>query len=144
MNNGKQGEQLFKQIMEGRNYTVEDVSNNSAYWNKDIDFIVTSPTTGATKSFEVKWDSKIHKTGNLYLEIASSHSIGGMGFFEFCEADYLAYGDAVNNKFYVFSLLELKEKVKHMPKHYGQCGNESIGLLVSLSSVKELYQELKV
>jgi hypothetical protein len=34
----------------------------------DIDFQLTSPTTGAIKYFEVKWDSRIHTTGNLYLE----------------------------------------------------------------------------
>ena len=60
--------------MESRNYKVEDVSGNEEYWNKDIDFIITSSTTGTIKTFEVKWDSKINKTGNLYLEIANIHS----------------------------------------------------------------------
>lgn len=56
MPNGKQGEELFKQIMQNRNYKVVDVTDNPDYWVKDIDFIVTSPTTGLTKSFEVKYD----------------------------------------------------------------------------------------
>jgi hypothetical protein len=50
----------------------------------DIDFIVTSPTTGETKTFEVKWDSRINKTGNLFLEIMSKYSKGCKGWFEFC------------------------------------------------------------
>lgn len=46
MNNGKYGEQLFAQIMENGGYKVNDVSGNPEYWSKDIDFLITSPTTG--------------------------------------------------------------------------------------------------
>lgn len=70
--------------MESGNYSVVDVSSNSDYWDKDIDFIVTSPTTGAVKSFEVKWDSRINSTGNLYLELSNVHSKGGKGWYTFC------------------------------------------------------------
>ena len=142
MNNGKQGEQLFRQKMLNGNYTVEDVSSNSDYWDKDIDFIVTSSTTGLTKTFEVKWDSRINKTGNLYLELVNMHSKGTKGWFNFCQADYLAYGDAVTQIFYVISLEELREKVKHMPKRIAQCGNDSIGQLVSLKSISDITQIL--
>lgn len=45
MNNGKYGETLFAQMMADRGYKVEDVSGNPDYWYKDIDFIITSPTT---------------------------------------------------------------------------------------------------
>lgn len=142
MNNGKQGENLFKQIMESRNYKVEDVSGNEEYWNKDIDFIVTSSTTGTIKTFEVKWDSKINKTGNLYLEIANIHSKGGKGWFEFCQADYVAYGDALNGTFYIISLLELRERVKRLPKRQVNCGTDSIGLLVSLKDIDDIVEVL--
>jgi len=97
--------------MESRNYKVKDVSNNSDYWYRDIDFIITSPTSGETKSFEVKWDSKINKTGNLYLELTNIYSKGGQGWYTFCEADYIAYGDAAARVFYIIPLLELKKRV---------------------------------
>lgn len=142
MPNGKQGEELFKQIMQNRNYKVVDVTDNPDYWVKDIDFIVTSPTTGLTKSFEVKYDQKINKTNNLYLELVNVHSYGGSGWFEFCQADYLAYGDATTNTFYIIPLLELREKVRHMPKQLAQCGTESIGQLVSLKSISDITQIL--
>lgn len=108
---GKLGERTFKERMLYHGYTVEDVSGNSDFWYKDIDFLVTSPYTGAVKSFEVKWDTRINKTGNMYLEIESINSKGGRGWFEFCEADYLAYGDAQNRTFYIIPLLALKQKV---------------------------------
>lgn len=111
--------------MENRNYKVEDTTNNPDYYDKDIDFIVTSSTSGLTKTFEVKWDTRISNTGNLYLEIENINSKGGKGFFEFCEADYLAYGDANNRKFYIIPLLELRERVKQLPQRLGRCGYDS-------------------
>jgi hypothetical protein len=60
------------------------MTTNPDYWSKDIDFIVTSPTTGDTKSFEVKFDTKISKTNNLYLELGNVHSKGGLGWYRFC------------------------------------------------------------
>ena len=141
-NNGKQGEQLFQQIMESRGYTVEDVSNNPQYWYKDIDFIVTSSTSGETKTFEVKWDTKINTTGNLFLEYESLYSKGGKGWFEFCEADYLAYGDAVTKVFYIIDMEQLRQAANNLPFRSARCGNDSIGQLVALKDIQEITQIL--
>lgn len=124
--------------MEARGYDVVDVSANPEYWYKDIDFIITSPTSGETKTFEVKWDSKINTTGNLYLERTSINSKGGKGWFEFCQADYLAYGDAVSGQFYIIPLLELRERADTIPYRHAQCGYESTGQLVSLKSIEDM------
>lgn len=129
--------------MQSQEYTIEDVSNNPSYWEKDIDFIVTSPRSGLTKSFEVKWDSRINSTGNFYLELTNVHSKGGRGWFEFCQADYLAYGDACAKVFYIIPFAELKAKVKE--KKLGKlarCGSDSTGLLVALSDIQDLIQVL--
>ena len=141
-NNGKQGEQLFQQIMESRGYTVEDVSNNPQYWYKDIDFIVTSSTSGETKTFEVKWDTKINTTGNLFLEYESLYSKGGKGWFEFCEADFLAYGDAVTKVFYIIDMEQLRQAANNLPFRSARCGNDSIGQLVALKDIQEITQVL--
>ena len=110
-NNYKQGEALFKERMLALGYGLEDVSGNPDYWQRDIDFIATSPHTGLTKTFEVKWDSRINSTGNLYLELTNVNSKGGRGWFEFCEADYLAYADARAMVFYIIPLAELRVRV---------------------------------
>ena len=86
--------------MSCRNYKVNNVTRNPHYWYKDIDFIITSRASGLTKSFEVKWDTRVAATGNLYIETTSRFG-DGRGWWEFCEADYLAYGDAVNEIFYI-------------------------------------------
>lgn len=142
MNDGRYGELLFQQIMENKGYKVEDVTEDPQYQDKDIDFIVTSPTSGEVKTFEVKWDYKINRTNNLFLEVANSHSTRGIGWWEFCKADYLAYGDAHSRIFYIFSLLELRERVNTLRKEYTNCRDESIGQLVNLRDVQDIYKIL--
>lgn len=107
MNNGKYGERLFRNTMEQLGYKVEDTTNNPEYYEKDIDFIITSPFSGKVKTFEVKWDDCINRTGNLYLEVENINSKGGRGWYEFCKADFLAYGDSRSRTFYIIPLLEL-------------------------------------
>lgn len=142
MHKGRTGEILFKQRAEALNYSVEDVSNNPDYWHKDIDFILTSPTTGAVKTFEVKWDGCISRTGNLYLEETNVHSKGGIGWFNFCQADYIAYGDAANKVFYIIPREELKKRAKEVPYRSAKCGGDSIGQLLALKDIQDLYQIL--
>lgn len=138
MNNGKQGEALFAQTMTERGYTVVDVSGNPEYWYKDIDFIITSPTTGAVKTFEVKWDSRINQTGNLFLETYNIHSKGCQGWFNFCQADYLAYGDAKAHYFYIIPMEQLRERAKQLPSRMSNCGTDSIGQLVSIKDIEDI------
>ena len=125
-------------MMEARGYVVKDVSFSSDYWSKDIDFIITSPTTGIIKSFEVKWDSRINQTGNLYLELANIHSQGGKGWYKFCEADYLVYGDAMSKVFYVIEMEELRARVNGLPQKITGCGYDSTGLLISLGDISDI------
>ena len=141
-NNGKQGEQLFQQQMESRGYTVQNVSANEQYFGKDIDFIVTSPTSGLTKSFEVKWDTRINRTGNLYLEFINKNSEGALGWWEFCKADYLAYGNAKTNTFLIIPIQQLRERVKLLPQRIAFCEDDSAGYLVHMSQIKDLIQTL--
>lgn len=140
--NGKIGENLFKKMMQAQNYEVKDVSNDSSYWYKDIDFIITSPTSGLTKTFEVKYDNRINQTNNLYLELTNVHSKGGRGWYEFCEADYLAYGDACAQCFYIIPLAALKERVKELNPRRARCLGDSEGLLVSLNEITDLVEVL--
>lgn len=140
--NGKIGEKLFKQMMQAQNYEVKDVSDDSNYWYKDIDFIVTSPSSGLTKTFEVKYDNRINQTTNLYLELTNVHSKGGRGWYEFCEADYLAYGDARAQCFYIIPFGALKERVKELNPRLARCDGDSTGLLVSLKDINDLVEVL--
>lgn len=138
---GKIGEELFQQQMEAKGYTVQNVSKDPQYYYKG-DFIITSPTSGETKMFECKFDSRINRTGNLYLEFVNKNSEGCRGWWEFCQADYLAYGNAATNTFLVVSMQELRERVKRLPQRIGFCGDDSAGYLVNISQIKDLIKTL--
>ena len=140
-NLGKQGEQLFAQRMEQQGYIVEDVSANDQYFSKDIDFLITSPTTGQIKSFEVKWDQKINRTGNLYLEFVNVNSEQCLGWWEFCKADYLAYGNAKGKTFLVIEMNKLRERFEQLPKRVAT-RDDSAGYLVHISQIKDLIQTI--
>lgn len=59
-NSGRQGELIFSHKMREAGYIVNDVSGDPEYWTKDIDFFCINPETQASRSFEVKWDTRIH------------------------------------------------------------------------------------
>lgn len=141
VNKGREGELLFQQQMESKGYVVQDVSADPQYYYKG-DMIVTSPTTGLTKTFEVKYDYRIHKTGNLYLELANKNSQGCCGWYEFTKADYVAYGDAINKKFYIIHMDKLRERVAQLPKRLASCQDDSTGQIVSLQQLSGIYEIL--
>ena len=144
MSNGKEGERLFQQMMEERGYQVTDVSNDSRYWPLDIDFIITSPTTGEVKSFEVKWCSNIHNTHNMFLEIENPRSRQwlGDGWWKHCKADYLAYGDAQTSLFYIFPMDQLRQRVETMNLRTARTRDGSVGLLAPLSALSDIVAHL--
>jgi hypothetical protein len=79
----KAGETEAIELFTKNGYNVKDVSGNSNYYDKDIDLIVTNPY-GVTKRIEVKADSRIAETGNLFIEYLNPRSKGGYGWFRFC------------------------------------------------------------
>lgn len=79
----KAGETEAIELFTRSGYTVKDVSNNSNYFDKDVDLIVTNPS-GVTKTIEVKADFRIADTGNLFIEYLNPRSKGGIGWFRFC------------------------------------------------------------
>lgn len=146
----KPGEWELKRYLRKQGYEVEDVSDNPSYWYKDIDLIVNSKTT-----LEVKWDSRISKTGNIFLEICSNVEKNQPGWFKFCKADYLFYGNSIDEEFYVFNFKELKAHIKaHKDEYqqrtapdynkYGEITKRSIGYVVPLESLQGLYKTISI
>lgn len=141
------GEHELKSYLRYSGHTVEDVSNEPAYWKKDIDLIVDGET-----AIEVKWDSKVYDTGNLFIEIYSDVEGRKEGWYKFCEADILAYGDAVNKYFFMFDFEGLKEHIEaHKDEYrtaraidYGRDGIKkySEGYLVPIETLSGLYDTL--
>ncbi|MGM9543602.1 MAG: hypothetical protein ACI3T9_01330 [Romboutsia timonensis] len=136
------GEYELKKWLRAHSCAVEDVSDNPKYWAQDIDLFVT-PEYLCYKPFsaEVKWDNRISDTGNLYIELRNPRSKEGRGWYYFCKADYIFYGDSVNQKFYIFKREELFDfiKLNKDKLRWGATNDGSQGLLVPLEEVKGLY-----
>ena len=138
MNYGKAGEQMFSLYSKDLGYQVEDLSSNPAYWDLDIDFRLTNPRTSQCRTFEVKTDTHIQSTGNLYIELTNIHSKQGKGWFEFCKADYLAYIDYRSRALYIIDMEELRAHISSHSFSQSKCGDDSTGLLVPLATLTSL------
>lgn len=101
---GRQGEVLVAEALRLQGYNVEDVTNNSDYWEKDIDFLIDG------KSLEVKSDWNIGTTGNVVLELRNRVN-GKAGWFYGTEAINLAFVDMQNRICYLIKTKDLREFV---------------------------------
>ena len=63
---GKQAEQIVKDYLTGRGYTVQDVSEEQDNYQNDIDFIVQKDER--TSKIEVKLDTRLAETQNIAFE----------------------------------------------------------------------------
>lgn len=105
------GELRAYNYLQANGWNVQDVTANPEYWNKDIDFVVSSEAESFT--VEVKWDNRISATGNMFIETVTDLDRCKEGWFSFCLADYIYYGDSVNQLFYVFKTNDLREFVSN-------------------------------
>lgn len=108
--------------LQSQGYFVEDLTDNPVFWDKDIDFSIEK--NGNIEYIEVKWDNRIHQTGNLYVEKYTDIDKKKKGWFEICQADYILYGDSYNNLFYKFRLKDLKDYIE---KHESQLQQRKAG-----------------
>lgn len=142
------GEYELKKYLRRQGNEVLDVSENPVYWAQDIDFIVNDMIT-----VEVKWDEVISSTGNLFIEFCADINKDTPGWFTYCKADWLYYGDAVNKKYYIFPFNELKQHIEKNIDQYkiGTAADRdkrdnvkkwSRGYLVPLNTVEHLYSTL--
>lgn len=92
-------------------YSVQDTTENELYYSKDIDLIAIKDNKSI--SIEVKWDSRIHQTGNMFIETSSNVEQKKMGWYLFCQADYLFYGDSVNEIFYILKMDDLRDYLEN-------------------------------
>ena len=127
MNYGKVGEAAFTEYLRNNRYSYEDVSGNPEYWHRDIDFTLESQVEeGKEITVEVKSDSLISKTGNFFIEFENSHPNGG--WYNFCEADYIAYYDVNNKLFYIIDNEKLHDYIDanefRIQRRWCRCANE--------------------
>lgn len=140
------GELRAYNYLQANGWIVEDVTQNQDYWDKDIDFVAHSGDTRLT--IEVKWDSRIAQTGNMFIETITDLDRSKGGWFSFCMADYIYYGDSINQLFYVFKTQDLRNFVSsHMMEERkaadyntrGGVKKVSQGMLVPIKEFSQSY-----
>lgn len=60
-------------------WEVSDLTQCENYFDKDIDFLITAGQEQHT--IEVKWDSKIAETGNMFIETITDLDKSKAGWF---------------------------------------------------------------
>lgn len=104
---GKAGESAAALLLEQRGWSVEDVSQNKEYQQKDIDFIVAKD--GIETTIEVKTDAQMAHTGNFFIEREQGNK---KGWYYYCEAEFLFYLDSQNRIFHIFKFEDLREYIR--------------------------------
>ena len=91
---GAEGEELVIDHLKQRGCSVVDLRNDPEYQAKDIDLSILTPQKN-WRTLEIKTDTRMHKTGNIMIELSMSRKTGLYdGWFYKCKADILCYVDA--------------------------------------------------
>lgn len=98
---------IIVQFFEKSWYFVNDVHDNSDYFNKDIDLIISNDWK--EYSVEIKFDDYIATTNNFFFEIVSNEEKSTAWCFLKSEADFLFYYDTINKIWYSFWMKKLKD-----------------------------------
>ena len=112
---GKQAEQIVKDYLIGRGYTVQDVSEEQDNYQNDIDFIVQKD--GRTSKIEVKLDTRLAKTQNIAFEdvfYLKDKETGQTeikpGYYHYSQCDFLIFVSPTDNCLYIVRFAKLKEQ----------------------------------
>lgn len=126
----KPGELEFKLKVKELGHTLEYVGDDENYWYKDTDFIAEDGT-----AIEVKWDSWINTTNNLFIETANPRSKNGKGWYNFIEAEWLAYGNSRINEFYMINMQDLRNYINTYNPNSITTGDGAQGYLIQLKEI---------
>lgn len=112
LDKGKCGESVVAAFFYNRGNQVKDVSNDTEYQKKDIDFIITNKD-GVEMTVEVKTDYKLNASGNLFFESTYYKEWGeSPGWYDYCMADYIAFYDVIGNRLYIYDFRNGKDYVR--------------------------------
>lgn len=140
---GKRGEQIFSRFLDKLNLPYRDVSDFPDYQKQDVDFIVRFGQDDV--KFEVKNDTRIASTRNIFFETMSNVDYATDGCFNKTKADVMVIVSESERRLYMISSDSLKrfvEENKNSLRFISRVpGSNSCGYLVP---VKRLGDNLKI
>lgn len=111
---GKQAEQLVKEFLLNRGYTVQDVSEEQDNYQNDVDFIVQKD--GRTSRIEVKLDTRLAETQNIAFEDVfylkdkeTGQTETREGYYHYSQCDFLIFVSPADKNLYMVHFCKLKE-----------------------------------
>lgn len=113
---GDIGETIATDFLKSIGLTVEDVSSNPDYFDKDIDLIATCGT--ATMTVEVKADAKVSNTGNVCIEVIGNKAKNKKGWIYYCQATHIFFVDVKNRICYCVRREELLELYRNKANYF--------------------------
>ena len=120
---GKQAEQLVKDYLTDRGYTVQDVSEEQDNYQNDVDFIVQKD--GRTSKIEVKLDTRLAETQNIAFEDVfylkdkeSGQTETREGYYHYSQCDFLIFVSPADNSLYMVYFAKLKEQEEALQQEF--------------------------
>ena len=146
----KTGEELARKCLEANGYLVIDRRESPEYWRKDIDYTVSRD--GISFDIEVKWDYQTHDRGTMFFELLTDIQEMRIGWANYTEADFIFYGDAQGQRFYIFSVEDMRAYIKTHKGEYSivtaddknkrtnQIIKQSLGAIVPIEGFRQFYK----
>lgn len=108
---GNRTEDIIFNYLKGRGHEVISVTDDKEYQKKDIDCLLEHDGVKAT--LEIKSDTKMHNSGNLFFEEGFDRVSGfRKGWFNYCEADFICFYDGIADCGYMVDFRKAKEIIK--------------------------------
>ena len=106
---GKQGENAFINWCKNNNIEYVDLSDNTYWQKRDVDFACRY--NGTIKTVEVKTDTRLGQTGNFAIEFyqhyANTYFNSEFGWAFMSKADMFATYDSINKRLYIYNVNDL-------------------------------------
>ena len=118
---GKKTEDLVCDYLTTRGNTVINHTEDLDWQAIDTDFEVSK--NGKTTTLEVKTDSRINQTNNLFFEVGFDRATGYYdGWFRKCEAEYILFYDSSAAKGYI---IDFNKEIIQKNSNYRRWYNRS-------------------
>lgn len=142
---GKTGERIVLDFLKGQGYQVEDLSDDLDWQGADVDLSIEA-ADGKKVYGEIKTDTEMWMTGNIFLEISMERQNSGItaeGWYSYSLADQLYYLCAGTGKLYVLPFAQLRSYVDDGHGKYVRFRNRTdsntvgSGVLLNVSELLE-------
>ena len=111
---GHDGETIVRHYFEKQGYKVADLTGDPDWQASDVDIQIEMPD-GSLRYMEIKTDTEMWKTGNIFLELSMERRNSGTvseGWFTYSLANDLCYLCCGTSTLYVIPFEPLREYVR--------------------------------